>query len=167
MVYPQSLGQTLGLCCLQHCRPSMLRHMLHALSHRRHSPAQVCPIMDCGFWPISGVLCGCHGPHELHLSPFVDAQTALYCGLFWIHYNDVGLRHKTTKHASYTAVSPCPARRPCLVSCQLLSHGLNWSAHGDDVWCTASGILDEWLTALQPSTWQSKLSNLSYSSNTG
>ncbi|EGX96458.1 Golgi traffic protein SFT2 [Cordyceps militaris CM01] len=50
---------------------------------------------------------------------------------------------------------------------KLLSHGLNWSAHGDDVWCTASGILDEWLTALQPSTWQSKLSNLSYSSNTG
>ncbi|KAJ3494840.1 hypothetical protein NLG97_g3819 [Lecanicillium saksenae] len=50
----QSLGQATGLCCLQPCSPSMLRHMLYSLSHRRHSPAQVCPLFDACNLPHMG-----------------------------------------------------------------------------------------------------------------
>lgn len=49
--------------------------------------------MDCGILLVLGVVCGRYGPRELCLSPPVDAQTALYGGLLWVHYNDVGFCH--------------------------------------------------------------------------
>jgi hypothetical protein len=139
----------LSLCMNQHLRFSLLTYVLQMV-------VRVCPIP---------MFVGCHdGAYGLRPAPSFRKQAPIYCSLLRLHLHDYlllawseSLLHGAMlvtesvftnsaiapKHRAHSAFCYCTTGMSCLVSCQLLSHGVKRPAHRNHVWCPPSCCMDD------------------------
>ncbi|QSZ30433.1 hypothetical protein DSL72_004956 [Monilinia vaccinii-corymbosi] len=98
--------------------------------------------VDLGFNVIPRIMGRDDGPVDVHEPPDISATPSIYGDLFWIDRVDPILQSGASKQASDIDLGDYSNNMLDLVSCQLLSHGVQRSSIRNELWSQSSGCVD-------------------------